>query len=131
MPRPSPTSGVTVPWLIATVLWLLGVGTFTWLNLRQDTQHTICLLKNLTSIPCPGCGGTRAVLALTQGHVGEALSFNPLTTSLLLLSPLFLFAWIRNRKRQPADRWHPGRIFWIITLALVLANWCFVIQTLP
>lgn len=131
MPRPSPTSGVTTTWLIATVLWLLGVGTFTWLNLRLGTQYTICPLKNLTNIPCPGCGGTRAILALAGGRVFEALSFNPLSTLLLLSAPVFLFAWIRNRKLQSADRWHPGRVFWLLTLALVLANWCFVIQTLP
>lgn len=130
MPRPSPTSGVTPMWLIATALWLLGVGAFTWLNLRLGTEHTICLLKNLTNIPCPGCGGTRAVLALAGGRIFEALSFNPLSTLLLLFSPFLLFAWHHNRKLPPANRWHPGRVFWFITLALVLANWCFVLQTL-
>ncbi len=131
MSRLSPTSGVTTLWLVATVLWLLGIAAFTWLNHHLGTQYTICPLKNLSGIPCPGCGGTRAALALAGGRFVQALSFNPLSTLLLLCSPLFLFAWMRNRKRPSADRWHPGRLFWTIVLALVLSNWYFVIRTLP
>ncbi len=127
----SPTSGVTRPWLITTVLWFSGVGLFTWLNLRMGTSYTICPLKTLTDIPCPGCGGTRAVIALAQGHFIEGLFLNPLTTLLLISSPLILFAYYRNRRRNPSERWTPGRGFWLIVIALVAANWCFVIINLP
>jgi len=131
MLSPSSTSGVTKPWLIATALWILSVGILTWLNIRNGTHYTVCLLKNFTDIPCPGCGGTRAVLALARGHFSEAFSFNPLTTSVLLLSPVILFAYSRNQKRIPSDRWRPGRIFWIIVTGVVLANWTYVIINLP
>jgi hypothetical protein len=36
-----------------------------------------CPFAALTHMPCPGCGSTRAVLALLHLHFGEALRFNP------------------------------------------------------
>ena len=131
MLRLSSTSGITKPWLIATVLWFISVCAFTWLNFQNGTQHTICPLKNLTSLPCPGCGGTRASIALSKGHISEAFSYNPLTASILLLSPLILFGLVKNQKRDPSKRWYPGRIFWTIAIGVVLANWWFVIRNLP
>lgn len=131
MNRPSSVSGVTKPWLIATVLWFLSVCAFTWLNLQNGTQHTICPLKNLLDVACPGCGGTRATLALAKGHISQAFAFNPLTSALLLLSPAILFAGYRNYRRKPDERWRPGRAFWMIATILVLANWGFVLRNLP
>ena len=54
---------------------------------------TICGFKNLTGLPCPGCGLTHSFCALTQGDIGGALGFN-------LLGPLLYLAlivvWIRS-----------------------------------
>jgi Protein of unknown function (DUF2752) len=36
-----------------------------------------CPFAAMTHTPCPGCGSTRAVLALLHLHVGEAMRFNP------------------------------------------------------
>ena len=36
-----------------------------------------CPFATMTHMPCPGCGSTRAVLALLHLHFGEALRFNP------------------------------------------------------
>ncbi|HXF41888.1 MAG TPA: DUF2752 domain-containing protein [Blastocatellia bacterium] len=54
---------------------------------------TICGFKNLTGLPCPGCGLTHSFCALTQGDIGGAFAFN-------LLGPLLYLAlivlWIRS-----------------------------------
>ena len=54
---------------------------------------TICGFKNLTGLPCPGCGLTHSFCALTQGDIGGAFTFN-------LLGPLLYLAlialWIRS-----------------------------------
>jgi hypothetical protein len=36
-----------------------------------------CPFATMTHMPCPGCGSTRAVLALMHFHFGEAMRFNP------------------------------------------------------
>ena len=36
-----------------------------------------CPFAAMTHTPCPGCGSTRAVLALLHFHFGEAMRFNP------------------------------------------------------
>ena len=39
-----------------------------------------CPFKELTGLPCLGCGSTRTALALLRGDVGAALRANPLAT---------------------------------------------------
>lgn len=45
----------------------------------------LCPMAILTRHPCPGCGLTRATLALAEGRVGDALHLHPLS---ILLVPL-------------------------------------------
>ena len=47
----------------------------------------LCPLASSFGIPCPGCGLTRATLALLHGDVRAALHFHPLV---FLLAPLFI-----------------------------------------
>lgn len=54
---------------------------------------TICGFKNLTGLPCPGCGLTHSFCALTQGDIGGAFAFN-LVGPLLYLALILL--WIRS-----------------------------------
>lgn len=54
---------------------------------------TVCGFKNVTGLPCPGCGLTHSFCALARGNVGEAFEYN-------LLGP-FLYAvlvlvWVRS-----------------------------------
>lgn len=39
---------------------------------------TLCLIKNVTGIPCPSCGITRAVMAIIHGDMNGAFYSNPL-----------------------------------------------------
>ncbi len=38
---------------------------------------TICMLRRLFDLPCPGCGMTRAFAALARGDLPAALGFHP------------------------------------------------------
>lgn len=63
--------------------------------LRPSTGEyfTICGFKNLTGLPCPGCGLTHSFCALARGGVGEAFEFN------LLGPPLYvvlILVWVRS-----------------------------------
>ncbi|MBC8544660.1 MAG: DUF2752 domain-containing protein [Clostridia bacterium] len=37
-----------------------------------------CVIRLLTGIPCPGCGLSRAYLALLHGHIADAFYYHPL-----------------------------------------------------
>jgi hypothetical protein len=55
--------------------------------LAVHVDFPLCPLAGTFGIPCPGCGLTRATLALLHGDVHAALRFHPLVW---LLSPLFI-----------------------------------------
>lgn len=62
-------------------------------EVRPDGQYfTICGFKNLTGLPCPGCGLTHSFCALGKGDFTAAFAYN------LLGPPLFAFlvlVWVR------------------------------------
>jgi hypothetical protein len=73
-------------------------------------------------VPCPGCGLTRATLALFAGNVGEALRLHPLVPILL---PVFLLAvghaaleYVRGPAPRLRRSLFSGR--WVTPVALVL-----------
>lgn len=60
-----------------------------------------CPFRFLTGIPCPGCGMSRAALALVTGHVGAAWAYHPLVFVVIpYLIYLFLGSEDTLRKRR-------------------------------
>lgn len=55
------------------------------------SAFSICPFWNLTGLPCPGCGMTRALSALLHGDLRAAALFHPLS-SLMMLALLVLVA---------------------------------------
>jgi len=60
---------------------------------QSGNYFTICAFKNLTGLPCPGCGLTHSFCALAKGDIGDAFLFNALGPPLFVA--LFLL-WIRS-----------------------------------
>lgn len=54
---------------------------------------TVCGFKNLTGLPCPGCGLTHSFCALGKGALGDAFAYNAIGPPLFLT---LLFVWIRS-----------------------------------
>jgi len=63
---------------------LVGLGGLVAFAIHVD--FPLCPMASSFGIPCPGCGLTRATLALLHGDVRAALHYHPLV---LLLAPLF------------------------------------------
>jgi hypothetical protein len=55
-----------------------------------------CPVYDWLHLECPGCGTTRALAALLQGHVKEAFRLNALTTTMLV--PAIAYAVICYRR---------------------------------
>ena len=95
-----------------------------------------CWFRALTGIPCPTCGCTRCLLALTHGDFAAALRLNPLFSVGCLALTLWLAgtfsdrflgtsvteAWFRFRRRWPVGRF---------VIALIALNWLYLCLTLP
>ena len=55
----------------------------------QLAFQTVCPMRLLTGLPCPGCGLTRAFLAFFSGNPAKAWSCHPLFAAVLIGIPLF------------------------------------------
>jgi len=81
-----------------------------------------CLFHETTGLYCPGCGGTRAVLCLTEGRILDAFHNNalwPLAAALVayLWLSAGLFAWRGTRFRLSALN---GRVAVAIVAAVIV-----------
>ena len=120
------------------VLWLAVTGAFVAAAAvvipSPNVQLPLCALKVLTGLPCPTCGLTRAVLAVTRGDLGAALFFNPLavvagTASMLYLAYAATVLVLRLPRFRPRLSPADARFARAISLLLLLANWVWLIAT--
>ncbi|MBI3651534.1 MAG: DUF2752 domain-containing protein [Acidobacteria bacterium] len=58
-----------------------------------DEYFTICGFKNLTGLPCPGCGLTHSFCEIGKGHLASALNWNWLGLPLFILMVL---VWLQS-----------------------------------
>lgn len=90
----------------------------------------LCPTAFFFGVPCPGCGLTRATLALVRGDFAAALRFHPLAP---LLVPLFggalakvLVDYVRGVPPRPAPSWWTTRAATLVAstlLVLVVGVW--------
>lgn len=73
-----------------------------------------CPFYKITGCYCPGCGVTRAALALLHGNPEQAFRYNPLVFSLL---PLYALYTVAVHYRMPRT----GRIMMAAMLTITLA----------
>lgn len=62
---------------------------------------TACLIQGGIGVPCPTCGTTRAIEALIQGEIKEALSWHPLVfLSLFIVIIAVIYSINKEIKKQ-------------------------------
>lgn len=80
--------------IFVTLLCVVGVIAYYYLNPVQFRLMPKCPFKLITGLNCPGCGIQRAIHALLHGEIKEALHYN---YYLLYSGPYaasFLFVWL-------------------------------------
>jgi hypothetical protein len=60
----------------------------------ENNPYPRCLLKAMTGIDCPGCGGTRAMWSLLHGDVAGAADHNILVFAIVPLAAYMLVAFV-------------------------------------
>ena len=76
--------------LIKGVAALLGVGVCYYLFYSLTGFGIPCVIKKVTGLQCPGCGMTRAMVALIHGDLPGAYEYNSLSITLLPLLAVYL-----------------------------------------
>ena len=63
----------------------------------------VCMMKLITTIPCPSCGSTRSVLSLMHGDILQALYINPfgiIIAMTMLVAPFWILIDIVFKKNS-------------------------------
>jgi hypothetical protein len=90
-----------------------------------------CPFFHLTGIPCPGCGATRACVALLRGHWAESLRMHALGSAFLAVIVLLLIGGLlpeRSRRAFVASiewferRTAPGYVFFVLLVFYWIAR---------
>jgi len=93
-----------------------------------------CMFKNVTGVPCPSCGSTRAMVLLVRGDLCASLLMNPIgliLSVIMLVVPIWLLYDVATKKQTLLDAWRNTeriiKIRWVaITLILLIAwNWAW------
>jgi hypothetical protein len=66
--------GVLLVMLAASYAW---IGYNGIVRAQQAEGISICIVRTVTGVPCPGCGTTRSVLHVLHGDVLDAVMSNP------------------------------------------------------
>ena len=92
--------------------------------------HPRCPVYSITGIPCPGCGSTRATLALIHGDIQKALWYNPLAIAVDIAVVVYLVWYtvdiIRGKDTVNVllkRKWR--KELWIPVLIIIVINWIF------
>jgi hypothetical protein len=97
---------------------------------HDSGSYGFCPFLSLTGLPCPGCGGLRAVNDLTRGDVVAAVSSNALAVVLVLALAVGWVLWLV--RRATGRRGRPMTISWWLVGAGALVVAVFgVVRTTP
>lgn len=54
---------------------------------------SVCLIKNIIHVECPGCGITKAISSIFHGELINAYKYNHM---IVVIFPVLCYLWIKN-----------------------------------
>lgn len=83
-----------------------------------------CVLWEMLGIYCPGCGGTRAVLALFHGQILKSLWYHPLVLyTVVILGGFMLTHTMEKLHVLHIKGWKFHDWYLYVALGIVITNW--------
>lgn len=105
-------------------LFALLITVLKFTNVSIDTLLPPCIFHRFTGLYCPGCGGTRAVIALSHGHVFQSALDHPLVFYGVFLYLVYMVS--NTIERLSRGKWNIGFRYsdkWVyFALAIVILN---------
>jgi hypothetical protein len=111
-------------WLLAGLAALGGFLLFRVWVPAPGSENTVCLLRRLSGLPCPGCGMTRAFAHLTKGEWAAAAVDHPLAFLIVVEMALVWGAWglaLASRRPLRMPAWFERAM--LAHLAVLVAFW--------
>lgn len=116
-----------ISWCLIGVIFLAAV----WLNRKGISLCELlqlfppCIFRTLTGYYCPGCGGTRAVLALLQVHLLQSFCYHPIVLYTAALYVWYLLSntieWLSRGRIPVGSRYHQW--YGIAAAVIVMVHW--------
>lgn len=119
---------------ICAVSWLgIGVGVFALfimnffdINIEDlPIRKMPCLLYAIFGIYCPGCGGTRSVLALLKGNILQSFYYHPIVLYTVVMYGWYLISntiqWISKEKIKIGTSFHSW--YGVAAIVILVVNW--------
>lgn len=88
-----------------------------YILLTYKLEVNNCILKNLTGMPCPGCGMTRAGIALLHFDFVGAFNYNPMIFLLPIIAIVLIF-----KEYKFIALLNNSKIFWVLMLAILVVT---------
>ena len=98
-----------------------------FLALKGVLPLELCWFYTRLGIYCPGCGGTRAALALLRGQPLLALYYHPAVPVLAAVLLVYLpVQSVCRLRRRPVPAWCRYRPLWLYLFLALLAGNCLL-----
>ncbi len=99
-----------------------------------DSHFPPCMFRAATGLWCPGCGLTRGLHQLFNGHLSSALHYNLFIPLFVVAAGLGWWSWLRTSwDRSPVALSAPlvRRLAWVMPIALIAYGVLRNIPTAP
>jgi hypothetical protein len=77
-------------WIVFGILSIFLIVAYLWLP--SDNGIILCYFRNLTGLPCPGCGITRSLCAIAKGELLQSFQYHIFGPLVFLIAVGF---WVR------------------------------------
>ncbi|HAV62069.1 MAG TPA: hypothetical protein DCY13_06855 [Verrucomicrobiales bacterium] len=119
-------------WFLALIVAAAGAR----IAVQWNTPMPACGFRTLTTVPCPFCGGTRALSAAAGFDWLLAIQFNPL----VMLAAVLIVIWsmlgladllLKGSLVTRLNGWLARHHFWWTAAGLTLVNWGYLLLNPP